>query len=300
MELKVQQLFNGVNVVLLLILLILVDLSEQYKCDQCDCIISADDKVRGVHLTTLTCHDGSITWYNPTGALRLELRPERTEDFRACFVVDSGDVKVKVSKEADLTINSKSPMQRSQFILNDHNLRTLSLSEGRSNEICIDVTTSVILYIESEVVEDIASKKVMFQYDITTDVQPDENSVEVCRPCSEDEILKAYCSSDFVIVGGMKSVQHMEMTDKSQIDVEVSQIIRQTGHHFTRPQRDAALKGIILAPKKCGVVRGDGLFLMTGRVRLGQLTMGCAPYLEDWEAIVSKAEREGRMECSRD
>lgn len=294
------QVFMRMHVLVLLMMLMIVDLSQQHQCDQCDCIISANDATRGVHLTTLTCKDGSITWYNPTGALRLELRPERTEDFRACFVLDSGDVKLKVSREAELSINSKSPSQRSQFIMNDHNLQTLSKSTGRSKELCIDVKTSVILYLESEVSEDIASKRVVFQYDITTGSQPDESSIEECRPCSEDEILKAYCSSDFVVVGSMESVVHMEEIEKTKIDVHVSQIIRQTGLHFTRPRRDAALQGTILAPRKCGVVKGNGLFLMTGRVRLGQLTMGCAPYLHEWESIVNRAELEGRMECSRD
>lgn len=98
----------------------------------------------------------------------------------------------------------------------------------------------------------------------------------------------------------MESVHHHDNIGKTKIDVEVAQIIRHTGPHFSRPRRDSALTGTILAPRKCGVTKGDGLFLMTGRVRLGELTMGCAPYLEEWEAIVNRAELEGRMECTRD
>ena len=99
----------------------------------------------------------------------------------------------------------------------------------------------------------------------------------------------------------MDDVQHHDESDKTKISVAVSQIIRQRGSHFTRLRRDVqTLQGTISAPRKCGIKKGDGLFLLTGRVRLGELTLGCAPYLSDWETIVNKAELEGRMECSRD
>ena len=39
---------------------------------------------------------------------------------------------------------------------------------------------------------------------------------------------------------------------------------------------------------------------MTGKIRFGQLRLGCAPYLHEWEAIARAAELSGRMECSRD
>lgn len=281
-------------------LVLLVNLSSQHQCEQCDCIVSSDDATRGVHLTTLTCMDGSVTWYNPTGALRIELRPERPGHFRSCFVVDSGDVKLKVSREADLDINTKSPSQRTRFILNDHNLQTLITSKGKSNEVCIQATNSVILYFEPEVDSRLGYQKIFFQYDTTFTPEVEKSSIEECRPCSEEEILKAYCSSDFVVVGSMESVNHHDDIGKTKIEVEVAQIIRHTGSHFSRLRRDSPLRGTILAPRKCGVTKGDGLFLMTGRVRLGELTMGCAPYLDEWESIVSRAELEGRMECTKD
>lgn len=97
----------------------------------------------------------------------------------------------------------------------------------------------------------------------------------------------------------MHDVHHFD--EKTHIDVAVSQIIRQTGSHFSRMRRDANdLQGTITAPRKCGVAKGNGVFLMTGRERLGELRMGCAPYLEEWEQIVSEAERTGRMQCTRD
>lgn len=97
----------------------------------------------------------------------------------------------------------------------------------------------------------------------------------------------------------MDDVLHVDET--THINVLVNQIVRQVGSHFERLHRQSPdLQGTITVPRKCGVVKGDGVFLMTGRVRLGQLRMACAPYLHEWESIVKKAETEGWMECARD
>lgn len=129
-------------------------------------------------MTTLTCMDGSVTWYNPNGALRIELRPERTGHFRSCFVLETADVKLKISREADWNVNSKSPSQRAKFVLNDHNLQTLATSQGTSKEICIDATDSVILYLEPAVDEELGYKKIVFQYDSTMTSDTKQSSIE--------------------------------------------------------------------------------------------------------------------------
>lgn len=131
-----------------------------------------------MHLTTLTCMDGSVTWYNPNGALRIELRPERSGHFRSCFVLETGDVKLKISREADLNVNSRSPSQRAQFILNNHNLQALVTSEGTSKEICIYATDSVILYLEPEFDEKVGYKTIVFQYDSTMTSETKQSSIE--------------------------------------------------------------------------------------------------------------------------
>ena len=102
-----------------------------------------------------------------------------------------------------------------------------------------------------------------------------------------------------VVVGKMDDVLHVH--DKTHISVFANQIIREVGSHFARKHRQSAeLQGTIAVPRKCGVVKGDGVFLMTGRLRLGELWMNCAPYLHEFESMVNQAEREGWMECARD
>lgn len=137
---------------------------------------SGSNKDRGVHMTTLACAEGGVTWYNPNGALSLELRPENPGRYRTCYKVDSEDVKLKISREGELNVNSKSPNQRSKHIMNDHNLQTLSITEGKSQEICIEATNGVILYLEPEYKETIGYQKIVFQYDSAIMHEDEEES----------------------------------------------------------------------------------------------------------------------------
>lgn len=284
----------------LAVLMMTVSLSVQHTCDSCDCIVSENEEAHAVQLVSLSCLDGKVTWYNPVGALRIELRPNLSGTFRSCFITESGKARIKVSQEKEIVVNSKSPSERSSYVMNDHNLQPLMSSTGSSSEVCLTSSEHLILYLEPEITEGLSYQKVVFYYDNSLEKNPQTQSIEDCRPCSEAELLQAYCSSDFVIVASMDNVEHDHL-EKSRIGVVLSQIIRQSGSLFTRNRRDlSTLQGVITAPRKCGIVKGDGLFLMTGRVRLGELTLGCAPYFSDWENIVSKAELEGKMECGRD
>ncbi|WAQ96185.1 METRL-like protein, partial [Mya arenaria] len=258
------------------------------------------DDVKGVHVAQLTCQSGSVTWYNPTSALRLEVKPQKMRSFTACMIIDSDDVMLKMSRENDITVNTRSPTERTRHVLNDHNLKEVYTGTGRSQEICLTSKGPLSLYLEAEESAVLGSRKVVIQYDISeyrTDQQ--DTSIEECRPCSPEELLTAYCSSDFVVVGKMNNVEHFDQ--KTRIGVAVTQIVRQIGSHFTRMRRDTLeLQGTVTTHRKCGVVKGDGMFLLTGRERLGELRLGCAPYLDEWESIVSAAERDGKLQCIRE
>lgn len=287
--------------VILGMLTMMSELSIQYTCDSCECIVSETEEARAVHTVSMSCLDGKVTWYNPTGALRIELRPKHAATFRSCFITESGKANIKVSQEKETTVDSKLPSVRSNYVLNEHNLQTLTSSSGSSSEFCVTSSEHLILYLEAEATVNLGYQKIVFYYDNILVQNPQLPSIEDCRPCSEAELLQSYCSSDFVIVGSMDNVQHHDRFGKTRIDVAVTQIIRQSGSHFSRKRRDlSTLHGVISAPRKCGIVKGDGLFLMTGKVRLGEVTLNCAPYLHDWETIVNKAEFEGKMECARD
>lgn len=164
------------------------------------CDFSGGDGARGVHVAQLTCQTGSVTWYNPTGALRLEVKPQRSTQFTACFVVESGDVQLKLSQESDVIINAGAPTERSNHVMNDHNLKTLYMGKGRSKELCMSATAPVTLYLESEVSAILGMRKVSLQYDISEYRTPEEDtSIEGNLMCRLIDLFAFKDTTDGVI-----------------------------------------------------------------------------------------------------
>ena len=93
-------------------------------------------------------------------------------------MTDTGNAEIKVSQESDRDINPKSPSQRSQYILNDSNLKTVATASGASKEHCISSEDPIILYIEPEVTDTLGYQKVLFQYDVTPLSEVKESLIE--------------------------------------------------------------------------------------------------------------------------
>ena len=125
----------------------------------------------------VTCHEGSVTWYNPIGALRLVVSPTATKVFRLCFIMESGNAAVKLSHERDEPINVKSPTNRQQYLLNDSKLKTIVKGSGASKEHCMSSSEPVILYLERELSGRLGYQKVFLQYDITPQSEVKEPSI---------------------------------------------------------------------------------------------------------------------------
>ncbi|KAK3601863.1 hypothetical protein CHS0354_041786 [Potamilus streckersoni] len=283
----------------LCLLLWVVEISTQENCNLCDCTVRDEQGESRVRTVQARCQEGRITWLQPFGALRLELKPLHSGNFQMCFVIDSGMTRLKVSKES--LINWKSPDQ--EYPSARFEIEMLAIAHGKTKEMCLTSAASIVLYIEAERTFNISVfERILIYYDMELlSRRMMLDPLEECRPCSDSEILRAYCSSDFVVVGTVEDVFHNDETEKTEIGVNVMQIIRQRETLFHRKDRGSkTLQGTIMAPKKCGVRHGPGTFLFTGRLKLGYLKFGCAPYLTDWEMLVKRAEDEGTLECSRD
>lgn len=50
-------------------------------------------------------------------------------------------------------------------------------------------------------------------------------------------------------------------------------------------------------PKHCGVSHGVGEFVFMARRKLGDLTLQCAPRLEDWANLIRHLTEEGKAHC---
>ncbi|KAK3601865.1 hypothetical protein CHS0354_041790 [Potamilus streckersoni] len=268
-------------------------------CNGCDCAVRENPREpSGVRTIKPQCQEGQITWYDPYGAVRIIVQPRFSGDFRFCFSVNSGYILVKISRE--IIPSTKTPVTRLGYE-NSGELQTVLTTRGQLAEYCITSSENLILYLEPEKVRHpLAVPKISMFYDIEKIPRNQHDLfLEECRPCSEDEILEAYCSSDFVAVGSMSELTQNRERQTLEIHAEISQIVRQKGSLFNRTDRKSkTLQGTISVPAQCGVMFGSGSFLFTGRVKLGQMRLGCAPYIEKWQEIVEKAEAEGRLMCS--
>ncbi|XP_005102396.2 meteorin-like protein [Aplysia californica] len=267
----------------------------QQLCEHCNCQISSSEETQAIYSMGLICNTGTITWFGGSGAVRLELTPFVRGDFRTCFVIESENIHVKISQENPHVSKAKN------YRLKAHEERTLKLdhlvtSKLKSNEFCVSSKSGdpLLLYIESVRTPDVIGvAKVVFHYDVEKlDSMVLVDPMEECRPCTKEEILDAYCSMDFVVIGSMADVHHNEVSDKTDVTLNVRQIILQREQNFFRRVRrsDPHLTGHVTVPRKCGIRKGDGEFLMTGRARLGQLALKCAPYLQEWRQIQHEVE----------
>lgn len=274
----------------------------QDTCDTCDCKLSSNDDERAIYSVRTRCTTGSIEWNGAYGAIRLEVRPYANHDYRFCFVVDSQHTVTQVSQETPQTRKANYRLQQEE----EWSLRMSSVvvaARGKSQEHCIVGRTSstgsaepVLLYVEVERTTEFTGIPVVtVQYVVekVTDSSLLYDPMEECRACTDEEVLEAYCTSDFVAVGSMLGAQHEEEGDHTNIQVAVVQLIHQSAQLdlFTRVRRsDRHLTGTIHAPRKCGVKAGKGDFLFTGRLRLGKPVLRCAPYFDQWQKISAMAE----------
>ncbi|OWF42396.1 Meteorin-like protein [Mizuhopecten yessoensis] len=265
------------------------------------CTAPEGSKERGVRNIKPRCNEGSIRWRNPNGGLRVQLHAGYTSDFRACFAVDATNIAVKVSQEFVINSDNQISSHRSSY------LHAVAITTNRTKEICIPSSSSypsVLLYLETERLQHQSGvQKVTFHYvmePIRSNRLLYNPMEEECRPCDPRELVRAYCSSDFVVTGKMTAVTHLDDLDRTKMDVEVTRVIRQKGQLFTYFREDQSLRGSMVAPRHCGVEYGVGDFLFTGYLRLGHMAISCSPYLSEWRQVLTAALADGTMECEVD
>ncbi|KAL8585734.1 hypothetical protein ACOMHN_056363 [Nucella lapillus] len=278
-------------------------------------------------LRSTLCRAGSLQWSSAYGAVRLEIQPfQQHTDYRLCFLTQSHHTRTQVSLEDVPENRDNVVLQLKNYRLHEEKNKTspsgsassgmrplvVAASEGKGGgeEVCVlgRPRKPVVLFLEVERSQRFTGiPSVTLQYDVEPLPEVDAllaDPMEECRPCTQEELLESYCTSDFVAVGSIQQTRPAEdQGDLTLLEVAAEQLIHQTSPIFTRQRRQHPhLLGLIHAPAKCHVHRpppgtGRGAagsvpphFLFTGRMRLGKAKLRCAPYFEDWLQISKFAE----------
>ncbi|KAG5278098.1 hypothetical protein AALO_G00095160 [Alosa alosa] len=132
-----------------------------------------------------------------------------------------------------------------------------------------------------------------------------------CRPCSDEEVLMAVCTSDFAGRGSIHTVDQQQEEDASGpwLQVSLTRLYRQKTRIFTSSGGNARARrswtGRVRAPPHCPVAHGNadtggGDYLLTGALRLGEAWLGCAPRYQDFLKMYREAQASGTNPCSID
>ncbi|KAG7485511.1 hypothetical protein JOB18_011648 [Solea senegalensis] len=267
----------------------------QYSSDQCSWRgsgLSHESHRRDVEQVYLRCSQGSLKWLYPIGAIIVNLRPN-TES-------SSGHV-------ADLYVCIK-PRTYSQganvYVERAGDLRLLVADgdQALSTVHCFNLAEGA-LFVEATPQTDISRRITAFQYELVPSQGPGalmypflQPALVSCKPCSDEELLMAVCTSDFAGSGFFPGV--VSGTNNA---VTLRRLFRQKSGVFSRGgARGRTWSGRVNVPSQCGVHPGENEYLLTGSVHFGEAWLGCAPHYKDFLNVYIRAQEEGTNPCQID
>ncbi|XP_029950798.1 meteorin-like protein [Salarias fasciatus] len=267
----------------------------QYSSDQCSWRgsgLSHEAHRRDVEQVYLRCSEGSLEWLYPTGAIIVNLRPntEPPSGLHVCIKphVHSQGSHVYLERAGDL---------RLLLADQDHargEVRCFMLGEGA-------------LFVEAVPQTDISRRITAFQYELVPSRGPGAHmypylhpASAACKPCSDEEVLMAVCTSDFAgsgVFGGVAPGPD----ERSPTAVTLTRLFHQKSRIFSwGGARGRRWSGRVFVPERCGVRQGDGEFLLTGSVHFGEAWLGCAPRYKDFQNLYVRAQQAGANPCQID
>ncbi|XP_074512598.1 meteorin-like protein [Sebastes fasciatus] len=263
----------------------------QYSSDQCSWKgsgLTHEGHARDVEQVYLRCSQGSLEWLYPTGAIIVNLRPNMVSPAAARLSVCIKPSSYSSGTNVYLDRNGKLRLL----------LRDQDQAQGKVQ--CFSIQEGA-LFIEAVPHMDISRRITSFQYELVNDrLGREVRSLGApCQPCSDNEMLLAVCTNDFVARGSITKVEKEE--EHSSVTVEISRLYRQKTQVFlSGGVRVRRWTGHIKMPLQCGVRSGDGEFLFTGTVRFGEAWMGCAPRYKDFLRLYREAQTQGTNPCHVD
>ncbi|GFS60871.1 meteorin-like protein [Nephila pilipes] len=279
-----------------IILLFLVSICEAGRpnLDNCDWTGSGTLEMalsRGVQPVYLRCNQGTIRWHYPQGALRIALQSRSAgSPFSACIRRSKGSSGARI------------------YLAGKKKLHLIFISED-SVDLVKCVTSQegqVTLYVEADPISDLLRRATAeFSYHLKKIPRRSNKSLaDECQPCSEQQLLHHYCSSDFVLQGKVIDLFHNQPLRITELTVRISKTHRMNGlQKFPWllndiPESEVPSNYVVLQrPLKCGTKAGSGEYLFLGKWVLGNPSLDCIPRITEWKKVRRKALEGGSNQC---
>ncbi|XP_056128036.1 meteorin-like protein [Rhinichthys klamathensis goyatoka] len=259
----------------------------QYSSDQCNWTgsgLTHESHARDVEQVYLRCAEGSLEWLYPTGAVIVNLRPNLSSSTRllACLKPrrDSRGATLFLERAGELRALLSEEEQAAGVV------RCFSLEEGA-------------LFVEASARRDISRRVTAFQYQLIPTQTPGDrpySPAAPCRPCTDDQLLMALCTSDFAVRGRIRHVEEEE-DDEGQVPVLLwlSRVYRQKSGVFVLLR--GRWTGRVKMPMRCDPRAGQDDFLFTGHLRFGEPWVTCAPLYTHFITLYRSALHAGTNPC---
>ncbi|XP_035224903.1 meteorin-like protein [Stegodyphus dumicola] len=243
---------------------------------------------RGVQPVYLRCNQGTIRWHYPQGALRIVLQ-HRTEgsNFSACIkrsnTTSGARIYLAGIKKLHLVFNNDDPKDL---------VRCVSSQRGQ-----------VALYMEANPITDaLRQATAEFSYHLKkVATRSSKDFSDDCQPCTDEQLLRHYCTSDFVIQGTVTGLFNNRALQLTELTIRVSRYhrINELDKLLTHSNSTAVpFKYIVLhRPLSCGTRAGTGEYLFLGKWVLGNPSLYCIPRIVEWKKVRRKAIITGMNEC---
>lgn len=271
--------------------------SVVFPSDSCDWVASGltdspDDK--SVVPVYLRCLVGNVKWRYPRRGLHVVFSRGDSE-FRGCIRISrnvTSKVKIYVEGASLKNIYDSSHDESPDL------LRCFQSNHQR-----------VALYLESlDHYENFSYKNPQvfeFNYHLEPVASSNvlENDMDICRPCSDDELTNLYCSSDFVLSGHIQSLKDDEQLKRTEITVRVTDLKKDSARRLSSSKgvlhNDGGSRTVVLhRPSKCHSKAGLGSeFLFLGRWILENPVIKCAPKLSHWKHAKHRSIQSGSNQC---
>lgn len=299
-----------VVVILHIVMIVCVPINKNeyhHNSDVCDWEGSGNqntDSERVVVPVYLRCTHGTIKWIYPKGGLRVVLRHGTSnKDFRGCIRVAKNTSNVRMYIEGHRQLHK---LYASDDGKHSDLLRCFVSNDGQ-----------IAIFLESE---PWTSKNgrlnrdvVRFDYHLQSVSSQEEllHDYSECRPCDDLQLVSTFCTSDFIIEGTISSLYHNLELERSELTIRARKVIKDPvdynintlGNDSAKDLYNNSEYGIVKyftlhRPLKCGTKAGSGTeFLFFGRWVLGNPVISCAPKIEYWKHVKSKAIESGLNQC---